>query len=453
MDARVDDFLNEINEIAPTKQKELPKSSSTNTCDWEECFDDTSGFPYYWNINTNEVTWEIPSDYKKWKSQQKKPKPPKTTEKHQIYKPETLLFPAVPALQIPDTIIYKIGESIAKPNVIQVQNEKSDITKRKVDSSKKVTVAKKKFNNDKMTRQKSSEESEEDEKITLISSYGGDTESEDEENDEKNENSSKSLVVLPIKELPNNKITSSSSSNASMTDQQEKVTGITLLASYGESDDEEDTNKEKKELKLLNTPPKISTLFPIQQLIDASQFDNSPNENPTSKKTLTDSSNNLTDEQRVYQRKRRIGLELPTNTTKKSEKDLNLKERFKLEASRTGFGFNSSNAEKYANFKSAGKMTFVKSGSETSLPSSSNDADLLKEKLEFLCEGKQEEISPVQIMLIQLETLQTARLAGCLQSTYLQKWLQETNEEISKLEKDSTPQGWILEWDRYIFTI
>lgn len=32
--------------------------------DWTQCTDASTGHPYYWNIVTKEVTWEIPTDYR-----------------------------------------------------------------------------------------------------------------------------------------------------------------------------------------------------------------------------------------------------------------------------------------------------------------------------------------------------------------------------------------------------
>lgn len=44
---------------------------------WQECYDEGSGCYYYWNTETNEVTWEVPQDLQayrialeKWKAQQ-----------------------------------------------------------------------------------------------------------------------------------------------------------------------------------------------------------------------------------------------------------------------------------------------------------------------------------------------------------------------------------------------
>lgn len=34
--------------------------------DWTQCIDAKTGHPYYWNILTKEVTWEIPDEYEKF---------------------------------------------------------------------------------------------------------------------------------------------------------------------------------------------------------------------------------------------------------------------------------------------------------------------------------------------------------------------------------------------------
>ncbi|KAM7307261.1 uncharacterized protein ISCGN_010897 [Ixodes scapularis] len=38
-------------------------TASEPTCVWIECMDDTTGYIYYWNQETNEVTWERPPEY------------------------------------------------------------------------------------------------------------------------------------------------------------------------------------------------------------------------------------------------------------------------------------------------------------------------------------------------------------------------------------------------------
>lgn len=29
---------------------------------WQECYDESTGYPYYWHIETNEVTWDMPEE-------------------------------------------------------------------------------------------------------------------------------------------------------------------------------------------------------------------------------------------------------------------------------------------------------------------------------------------------------------------------------------------------------
>lgn len=44
--------------------------------DWTQCTDANSGHPYYWNIVTKEVTWEIPIEYEQFLEQVALTNPP-----------------------------------------------------------------------------------------------------------------------------------------------------------------------------------------------------------------------------------------------------------------------------------------------------------------------------------------------------------------------------------------
>lgn len=48
------------------------------------------------------------------------------------------------------------------------------------------------------------------------------------------------------------------------------------------------------------------------------------------------------------------------------------------------------------------------------------------------------------------QTLYVAMKDGGLKLSYLRKWLNETCTELVKLEKEATPEGWLLLWDRYV---
>lgn len=40
---------------------------------WQECFDESTGYPYYWHTKTNQVTWEMPPEYRLWKEKSQMP--------------------------------------------------------------------------------------------------------------------------------------------------------------------------------------------------------------------------------------------------------------------------------------------------------------------------------------------------------------------------------------------
>lgn len=35
---------------------------------WRACVDENTGYSYYWNIETNQVTWEVPPEYLAYES-------------------------------------------------------------------------------------------------------------------------------------------------------------------------------------------------------------------------------------------------------------------------------------------------------------------------------------------------------------------------------------------------
>lgn len=38
-------------------------ADSGNYCPWQEICDESTGYNYYWNVETNDVTWECPTEY------------------------------------------------------------------------------------------------------------------------------------------------------------------------------------------------------------------------------------------------------------------------------------------------------------------------------------------------------------------------------------------------------
>ncbi|XP_072393547.1 uncharacterized protein [Diabrotica undecimpunctata] len=159
MEYKVNDFFNEINEIAPPPLKEVQDE------DWKQCFDKLTGYPYYWNKKTDEVTWTVPAGFKQEKTPskpQKKPPPklpPKTSQPKSLYVPKSSsLFPAAASNLVPkeSVKVYSVAEAT---------------------SAKKRPVATKK---ESQKRRYPKDDQSDDEKIVLISSYGSGSDSEEE---------------------------------------------------------------------------------------------------------------------------------------------------------------------------------------------------------------------------------------------------------------------------------
>ncbi|XP_068986256.1 formin-binding protein 4-like isoform X1 [Bombus flavifrons] len=77
LDDQVNNFFKEIQLIAPkqpvsNESSNVALTTNSNTrlahytnqqaLMWRECLDESSGYPYYWHIETNEVTWEMPDE-------------------------------------------------------------------------------------------------------------------------------------------------------------------------------------------------------------------------------------------------------------------------------------------------------------------------------------------------------------------------------------------------------
>lgn len=384
MDARVNDFFNEINEIVPP----VTKVRSTSECVWQECFDDTSGYPYYWNMHTNLVTWEMPPEYQAWldKTKVSKTIPHESTDTNS----KGPLFPSV----------TKSSQSAGETKTI--------------------------------TATKSSSSSNQDvKKISLLSAYSVDSDHDSREANSLSRNGSNTNSPFH---------SSRANSDAETVDEVKPTLGFSLLANYGNYSDEEEEDSHDESQDAPKTPQTEthSTLFPVTKPIDVKQFTQETND-----KELPQETEEI--DVKAFKRKRRIGVHLVNHPKREVIIET------KTDTTET------SNAE---NLKKKFSMNFIQGDtlqptiSSNSNDEESNDSDMvatqttLKEKLTFLCEGK-DAISPVQIMSIQLEILFIAWKSGNLNTAYFSSWIKDVSSNLIKLEEDATPEGWNLEWDRY----
>ncbi|XP_076250612.1 uncharacterized protein LOC143190289 isoform X2 [Rhynchophorus ferrugineus] len=458
MDATVNDFLNEINQIAPKEHVPIA------TAEWQQCLDESTGYSYYWNTATDQVTWTAPKTFQ----------PAQTTEKrNMLFNTSSLndrkVIPPRPAL-IPSSNVNQDG-------IIKIYSLQEDLNI-------------KPSNND-IKKRKPSLDTSDDEKIELITEYGNNSESEPEskmrqENASINDNTINSdedddvdllqKIQQKARELKKlgGEVPVEVKNIIQKKEEPNKLSAISLVAGYNSDSNSEDDQNEDVSVKQSNTLQRAeivgvshSTLFPIPEPINLNDFTSPLQETETKSQDsiLSDFHN------KAFQRKRRIGVSLMNNIKKvKQENDenneykgLGFKTEKKVDCDETSVTVNTQ--AKYPSFQKGGVM-FVKSDilhasvDESKMQTASKEDEknvnkkntvcnynMLREKLKFLGEGRTP-VLPVQVMLIQAETLFLAMEEKGLKLSYLHKWLEETCSELTKLEKEAAPEGWLLQWDR-----
>ncbi|XP_069696596.1 uncharacterized protein DDB_G0284459-like [Periplaneta americana] len=198
LDAKVSDFLKEIQTIAPAKPHVETSASqipgvvqsadtgshmqSSSAMAWQECYDENSGYVYYWNVETNAVTWEMPPEYQAYIASATS-----TQAQHWMMEQPVGMVPVMPAqhqMMTHATMIPAVATSMASPRTCIASKSRTDI--RPPGTAENSTASNTKSGTRK-TRKNAASDSE-DERIEMITSYG--PASEEESEDE---------VVLPTK--------------------------------------------------------------------------------------------------------------------------------------------------------------------------------------------------------------------------------------------------------------
>ncbi|KAF6205329.1 hypothetical protein GE061_019499 [Apolygus lucorum] len=153
-------------------QPEQPKGPSAPTVAWQECYDSSTGFAYYWNVDTNEVTWDIPIEYqlyleamKQWQQAQAQAEVAALMERARNQK---LQQQQQHQLQQQQLLIQQAQEAAAAKQAEQAKGAKKMKAKRK---------------RSRRSSQRKSD-SEDEEKIELITSYGPNSGDESESDHE-----------------------------------------------------------------------------------------------------------------------------------------------------------------------------------------------------------------------------------------------------------------------------
>ncbi|XP_011696542.1 PREDICTED: formin-binding protein 4-like isoform X2 [Wasmannia auropunctata] len=199
LDDQVNDFLKEIQLIAP----EQPVPNIANDSDsatkavlrsahhtsqqtlWHEIYDDSTGYPYYWHIETNEVTWEMPEELRLLQKQSEAG----SGAKHPIQGPHWVDFSSIAYRQsqanIPEGMIPQ--EVVARNRNRFLHNN---------EPTKKYNLeSKPEMKNESPTKDDDSD----DGRIEMITSFGSDGSDSEDENNSSDENKTSTSLSEPGK--------------------------------------------------------------------------------------------------------------------------------------------------------------------------------------------------------------------------------------------------------------
>lgn len=95
---------------------------------WQECFDESTGYPYYWHTNTNQVTWEMPPEYRLWKEKKQM-----TVNQHNLHVSH---WPSVSSnSEIPEGMIPKEVVARNRNRQAGIQENRVPVNTKQLDTS------------------------------------------------------------------------------------------------------------------------------------------------------------------------------------------------------------------------------------------------------------------------------------------------------------------------------
>ncbi|XP_074106641.1 uncharacterized protein LOC141532264 isoform X2 [Cotesia typhae] len=453
LDDKVNDFFKEIQFITQNTQesqsndsskKETNQTSSSkervSASPWQECFDESTGYPYYWHIETNEVTWELPKELASTRKNSDNIVPQQQLQQHQ--QPNRL--PKLPYDKLP---------SKAK-NDLSVRNKSRHKSGTDSTSSTKRTLPSKKKS--KQTFEDKNDDSD-DSYIEMITSFGDDNTDTDKSDDEKTADESWTLNKS-IKREREREALESTVSNDTRDEENSKESNreSSVNNSIGDQSNEENSFSKKPAAALfpaavtkswfVDGNPKVDTTVD-QEFSQASdsQDTNDKIEAPKLSRPLE----NLGTSLKGFQRKRRIAYDVLT--IPKNNED------------RLGLGFaktppieNSSKETAEEKKRNLGKyaIDFIKGetlevNNEATNPDyfmPNDQVQMIADKLKSLSK-ECSTVSEIQVMSIKIQALMTAWESGDLKDRYFYNWMADTKKELTLLEEKAAPSEWDYQWD------
>lgn len=141
---------------------------------WQECFDESTGYPYYWHTETNQVTWEIPTELNLARNNDR------DTGIKSLNKdpPRNILPSRNPCQYSDDKLMSTIPEGMIPKDIVARNRFKQ------VGNDNYSTTDKRKIVLDKRKKSETKDDDSDDGRIEMITSFGSDNTDSDHSDDE-----------------------------------------------------------------------------------------------------------------------------------------------------------------------------------------------------------------------------------------------------------------------------
>ncbi|XP_037040805.1 formin-binding protein 4-like [Bradysia coprophila] len=495
-DSENDDNDNASNQLNDKLQEFLSDLNTTVTTNWTQCIDQGTGHPYYWNTLTKDVTWEMPAEYEKFLQQSLRSKNSNKENSYTVcYTDENVPYyvnehTRQVSWEKPAGFVEPKAKVKENANKLKKSSKKTDRNGHKKKSTKRQDKSSKKYpfdTNDDLDHVKievissfttKSDSSSEDESKSKKAKTNFNLVANDYNSDENSDNESKT-ATKPV-------LFASHSSTNSIDPSTVKIYSLkTDLPTVKSSpaDEIESTVPEKPTI----TKSKANTFASIitggrnspsdqdNELIELMKLEVTEVQPPTNSPVpCIDKPTEI--DVKSFKRKRRIEfMTRPVaplvNRSPENRDDANnsvpvgTSDAESPNADATNTVDASSTKPMYSNFVRSGaepspglsdqtncdKVPVADSAITEELNKQKTEIielrEIIESKLKFLCNGRPD-VSAVQAIFIQFETLLEAYDSQALQPAYMQRWLDGISSDLSTLENDAAPAGWKCLWNR-----
>ncbi|KAF0767033.1 formin-binding protein 4-like [Aphis craccivora] len=420
----VENYVNNVKE-------QIMNTTEHNNSDyvWQECYDDVSGFIYYWNTQTNKVTWEKPEHYETAHSIENQDVLNKTKNSRKRLSSDSL--PTLDPNSCNGSKKSKLESKVLSALVAYGSDSSED--ENEDDKDQKTTILQRLQQKAEMFKQN------ELAKLPKATSPGP-----------CKTNGQPDILDIIDKEVPPDYLVEKSNSSKSS---EKNTTGdiFDILKSEVPPDYANDTlnNNTEEENKLivpLDTN-KNGKLHPKTIVNDSKSKYQSNTDEKINNLTLDSfKDNSLKSINLIANYGEEDSEDLDDQKSELNEKSLSYVQDPSANI-KIGFGYSVS-----SNHKNGGSINFVK-GETINVHDTKNYIEdlslLISSKLHFLsdCEDN-EKLSSVQVMTIKIDTLMEAWKDNSLNDEYFSKWLDEMAIELCTLEESVAPDGWTCQWDK-----